>query len=185
LPEADATESEPTRPHQKNTSAVGLLKDRYLFEKELGRGAIGVVYLARDQQFHGRLVVIKILQEQSQREPWFRKKFRQEIEALSRFNHPGILGIHDTGETPNGKMFLVMQFLNGSDLRSVIPKEGMPLEHAARIMKQVGQALTAAHEQGICHRDLKPANILLEMIGPEPAGAPDQRRGRFQIVDFA
>ena len=167
------TPTEPTRQRQQDAPAGGLLKDRYLVEKELGRGNIGVVYLARDQQIHLRPVVIKILQEQS---AWFRKKFRQEIEALARLNHPGIVGIHDTGETPDGKMFLVMQFVNGSDLRSFIPKEGMPPERVAGIMKQVGQALTAAHDQGICHRDLKPANIMLERTGPESEQA--------KIIDF-
>ena len=164
---SEATPAESTRPRRKNASAAGLLKDRYLLEEELGRGAIGVAYLARDQQLHSRPVVIKVLQKQAEDEAWFRKKFRQEIEALSRINHPGIVGILDAGETQDGKLFLVMQFINGSDLSSFIPKEGAPLERVAGIMRQIGQALTAAHEQGICHRDLKPANIMLEKTGPD------------------
>ncbi len=173
---SEAAPAESTKPRRKNASAAGLLKDRYLLEEELGRGAMGVAYLARDQQLHSRPVVIKVLQQQPEDEAWFRKKFRQEIEALSRINHPGIVGILDAGETPEGKPFLVMQFINGGDLSSFIPKEGAPLERVANILRQVGQALTAAHEQGICHRDLKPANIMLERTGPDSEQA--------KLIDF-
>jgi serine/threonine protein kinase len=174
--ESGQTPTELARPRQKDAQALGLLKDRYLLEKELGRGAIGVVYLARDQQLHSRFVVIKVLQKESESKAWLKKKFLQEIEALSRVNHPGIVGILDAGEMSDGKMFLVMQFVNGSDLHSVIPKEGMPLEQIANIVRQIGQALSSAHDQGICHRDLKPANIMLERTAPDSVQA--------KIIDF-
>ena len=83
----------------KQTNYDGaLLKDRYLIEGELGRGGIGVVYLARDTQLMNRRVVIKVLLEESGNalhNPWFKKKFEQEIEALTRLDHPGIVGVLD------------------------------------------------------------------------------------------
>src|SRR5947209_14605332 len=85
------------------------LDGRYLIERELGRGGIGVVYLARDKQLLSKPVVIKVLFEIAAQNEWVRRKFRQEIEALSRIDHPGIVGVLDVGEMPDGKPFFVMQ----------------------------------------------------------------------------
>ncbi|MBI4479831.1 MAG: protein kinase [Acidobacteria bacterium] len=141
--------------------ASALWKNRYLIEKELGRGGFGVVYLARDQQLLSKPVVIKVLQDETTPDPYFQKKFQQEIEALARIDHPGVVGVLDVGETPDGKPFLVMQFVEGVTLRSEISKDGMELRRVAHIMRQVGQALGAAHDKGVYHRDLKPENIML------------------------
>ncbi|MBI1762548.1 MAG: protein kinase [Acidobacteria bacterium] len=153
---------------QTNYSGV-LLKDRYMIEGELGRGGIGVVYLARDTQLHQRRVVIKVLlesSEQSLHTPWFRKKFDQEIEALVRIDHPGVVGVLDVGAMPDGKPFFVMQFVEGVNLRSLMQQEmqagKMDLARIAHIVRQIGQALTAAHEKGIIHRDLKPENVMVQ-----------------------
>src|SRR5258708_6528744 len=113
-----------------------LFKDRYLIEKELGRGGIGIVYLARDQQLLSKAVVVKILLEETGQDSWFRKKFLQEMEALARLDHPGIVGVVDSGLTPDGKLFLVMQFIKGQNLRALIRYEGMSLEEAAGIIRQ-------------------------------------------------
>src|SRR5437764_14844433 len=80
-----------------------MLDDRYLIEKELGRGGIGVVYLARDKQLLSKPVVIKVLLETSVQNEWVKRKFQQEIEALSRIDYPGIEGVIDVGEMPIGK----------------------------------------------------------------------------------
>lgn len=95
------------------------------------------------------------------------QKFRAEMEALSRIDHPGIVGLLDAGETTSGKPFLVMQFVEGESLRSAIPREGMELPRAANILRQLGQALSAAHEKGVYHRDLKPENVMLQRFGGE------------------
>lgn len=156
-----------------------LLKDRYLIEKELGRGGIGIVYLARDQQLLARPVVVKVLAAGHHDEKfaaWFRKKFRQEIEALARINHPGVVGVLDAGETPDGKAFLVMQYIEGVTLRRVMATHGLHFERTARIVRQLGQALSAAHSKGICHRDLKPENVMLEDVG----GGAEQAK----LIDF-
>ena len=119
-----------------------LIGNRYLIEKELGRGGIGVVYLGRDQQLLSRPVVIKVLLEQSAKDQWFKKKFKQEMEALARINHPGVIGVLDAGQMPDGKPYLVMQFVEGIVLRLAMTPEGMSFQRVADIIRQIGQALT-------------------------------------------
>ena len=142
------------------------IKDRYRIVKELGRGGFGVVYLARDEQLHSRPVVVKILLEHTAAQSeWLARKFREEREALARLDHPGVVGVLDSGELPDGKPFLVMQFVDGVTLRSVLGDPPMPLERAARVVRGIAGALTAAHDRGVYHRDLKPENIMLQDLG--------------------
>jgi serine/threonine protein kinase len=154
----------------------GLINNRYLIEKELGRGGVGVVFLGRDQQLLSRPVVIKVLLEESAKNQWFKKKFRQEMEALSRINHPGVIGVLDAGEMLDGKPYLVMQFVEGTDLRAAMTAEGMNFQRAANILRQIGQALSMAHEKGVYHRDLKPENIMLENL--------DEDQEQVKLIDF-
>jgi len=141
------------------------LDSRYSIEKQVGQGGVGVVYFARDQKLHHKPVVIKVLHEKSLQDSWVVQKFQQEKEALARVDHPGVVGILDTGELPDGKPYLVMQYIDGMTLRSQIKPEGMSLERAAEIIRQTGRALSAAHDRGIFHRDLKPENIMLQTFG--------------------
>jgi serine/threonine protein kinase len=140
------------------------IDQRYLVEKELGHGGMGTVYLARDLRLHNKPVVIKLLLQASLADPYVVKKFRQEIEALARIDHPGVVSVLGAGELADGKPFIVMQYVRGVTLRSQIPDEGMNLERAASILKQVGAALDDVHEKGIFHRDLKPDNIMLQAL---------------------
>jgi serine/threonine protein kinase len=162
----------PQQPGLKGQTIDG----RYFIEGELGQGGVGAVYLAHDRKLHDKRVVIKVLLDSSLRNEWVVQKFQQEKEALARVDHPGVVGILDTGELPDGKPYLVMQFIDGENLRSQVRPEGIPLERAAEIIKQIGRALSAAHERGIFHRDLKPENIMLQSFG----------RGEEQvkIIDF-
>jgi len=137
---------------------------RYLVEKELGHGGIGAVYLARDLRLHHKPVVIKILLQASLQDPYVVKKFRQEVEALARIDHPGVVSVLGAGELADGKPYIGMQYVNGVTLRSQIPSEGMDFERASSIIKQVGAALDDVHEKGIFHRDLKPENIMLQAL---------------------
>lgn len=165
-----------TAPLNEDRYAGLVFKDRYLIDKKLGAGGIGEVYLARDRELHSKLVVVKVLLEESGQDEWFKKKFRQEIEALARIDHPGVVGVLDAGDTPDGKPFLVMQYVKGRTLRSMIRYEGMDFEQVATITRQAARALSAAHDQGVLHCDLKPENIMLQDLG--------EGEEQVKIVDF-
>jgi ATP-dependent Clp protease ATP-binding subunit ClpC len=161
-----------------------LLNGRYAVEKELGRGGMGAVYLARDNRVASRLVVIKVLQqkiEESSNGPYLKRKFRQELEALARIKHHGIVGVHDADETPEGRFFLVMEFVVGVTLRAELEamhqcrSNGMELDRVAYIMRALGQALSAAHKEKVYHRDLKPENIMLHDTGDDE---------QIKVIDF-
>jgi serine/threonine protein kinase len=164
MPEDDATKPLPEGFQTSYTVPLAgqLLKDRYLIQKELGRGGFGVVYLAYDTQLVSKPVVVKVLTLDPAQDAWVLKKFNQEMEALSRINHPGVIGSLDAGQTPDGKPFLVMQYIDGGSLRGEIREGGIEISRAASLIRQTAQALAAAHDKGILHRDIKPENILLQ-----------------------
>ena len=139
-----------------------LLKGRYLLGTELGRGGFAVAYLATDLELASRKVVVKVLNEQRADDSWSLRKFRSEMEALARIEHPNVVTVTDFGQTPDGKPFLVMQYIAGENLRRLIPRDGMPLARVAYIIRQIGRALSAAHDAGVCHRDLKPENVIVQ-----------------------
>lgn len=146
------------------------LGGRYLIDEELGRGGICAVFLARDQKLHYTPVVIKVLLNiwrQTASKTWMEKKFKDEIAALARIDHPGVVRALDVGEAPDGQSYLVMQYVSGKSLRSVMTPEGMELGRLAKLARQMGRALAAAHRQGVIHRDLKPENIMLQSVGDE------------------
>jgi serine/threonine protein kinase len=174
--EAAPTVMDPTRLPSHNELIGQVLNGRYLVQNELKRGGMGVVYLALDQQLHSRRVVVKVLLDEAFQSEYVVQKFRQEAEALSRIDHPGIVGIIDSGELRNGRPFIIMQYVEGVTLRSVISPEGMNLERAAELLKQMGRALAAAHNRGILHRDLKPDNIMLQNLG--------HGEEQIKIIDF-
>ena len=141
-----------------------MLERRYLIKRKLGQGGFGVVYLASDEKMMSRPVVIKALLDERITSEWSVRKFKQEMEALARIDHPSIVGIFDSGQMDNGQPFLVMQYVDGASLRALIRHEGMSLTQAANIIRQVGRALSAAHDRGILHRDLKPENIMVQVL---------------------
>ena len=142
-----------------------MLSGRYLVKRKLGHGGFGVVYLASDEKMLSRPVVVKALLESEGKNEWTVRKFKQEIEALARIDHPSIVGIFDVGELPDGKPYIVMQYVDGFSLRLIITPEGVDFWRAANITRQIGRALTAAHDRGILHRDLKPENIMIQTLG--------------------
>jgi eukaryotic-like serine/threonine-protein kinase len=156
---------------------VGTLLDhRYLILRELGRGGFSCVFLASDEKVMSKKVVIKILQDREVRNEWTIQKSRQEIEALSRIDHPSVVGVFDFGELPSGSPYIVMKYVDGVTLRSCITPEGMELSRVARVIRVLGSALASAHEKGILHRDLKPENIMLQNL----SGGDEQPT----IIDF-
>ena len=141
-----------------------MLDKRYLLKRKLGHGGFGVVYLASDEKMMSRPVVVKALLDERISSEWSVRKFKQEMEALARVDHPSIVGIFDSGQLDNGQPYLVMQYVDGASLRALIKPEGMDLSRAANIIRQIGRALSAAHDRGILHRDLKPENIMVQTL---------------------
>jgi serine/threonine-protein kinase len=139
------------------------LKGRYLIQRELGHGGFGVVYLAQDENLLSKKVVVKVLLGTGL-DPWRRRKFRNEMEALARLSHPSIVSISDSGETEDGRPFLVMEYVEGQSLRCLLRPEGLQIETIAVIVRQAGGALEAAHRSGIWHRDLKPENVMIQTL---------------------
>jgi tRNA A-37 threonylcarbamoyl transferase component Bud32 len=147
---------------------------RYEVMDKLGEGGFGEVYKALDAHIMSRPVVIKVLKdaalsEEGEKRDWLLTKFRQEIEALSRIQDSGIVGIFDADTLPDGRPYLVMEFVKGSNLRDFIrkankergPERGLRLRDVAEIVRQVARTLTAAHDEDVVHRDLKPENVMV------------------------
>ncbi len=183
LPDADTRDRPADTPDPMATmrgdegSMIGSLLDgRYLVKRKLGQGGFGVVYLASDEKVMSRPVVVKCLHDAETDQEWSIRKFKQEMEALARLDHPSIVGVLDSGELSDGKPYIVMQYIDGSSLRTMITPEGMGFRRAANIIRQIGRALSAAHDRGILHRDLKPENIMIQQLG----GDDEQ----VKIIDF-
>jgi tRNA A-37 threonylcarbamoyl transferase component Bud32/tetratricopeptide (TPR) repeat protein len=148
---------------------VTLNKGRYVINELLERGGMALVYLARDTKLD-MPVVIKVLREdliETDQRAWFEHRFWQEITALTKINHPGVVSIFDFDQLDDGRTYLVMKYVNGLSLRSYIPPQGLDLETVARLIHKIGGALAAAHDQGVVHGDLKPENIMVECKGEE------------------
>ncbi|HXY29153.1 MAG TPA: protein kinase [Gemmatimonadaceae bacterium] len=136
------------------------LADRYLIEREIGRGGMAVVYGAQDIR-HGRQVAIKVFNADVGAAVGA-ARFQREIHTLARLAHPHILPLYDSGQAGDS-LFYVMPFITGESLRQRIKREGpLPLADVAKIVSQVGGALGYAHKRGVIHRDVKPENILFE-----------------------
>jgi serine/threonine-protein kinase len=143
---------------------------RYEILSELGRGAMGVVYKARDPKIN-RVVAVKTisLAGQSPEEEFeYRERFFREAEAAGRLSHPGIVTIFDVGEEPDTHApYIVMEYVGGQSLDKLLSQDGhkLPVEAALQLTLELAEALDCAHGQGVVHRDLKPANILLTEDG--------------------
>jgi serine/threonine protein kinase len=144
-----------------------LLASRYLLEKRLGRGAMGQVYLARDQNLTTRRVAVKtvrpdILSDEDMQEGEAIARFEREAHAAASIQHPNCVDVTDFGKSPEGVFFLVMEYVEGESLYQLLRREGtLDPQRAARILRQVVAGVEAAHDAGILHRDLKPANIFI------------------------
>ncbi len=129
----------------------------------LGQGGMGIVYKARQKNLD-RFVALKVLLPEIAREAGFAERFTREARTLARLQHPRIVGVHDFGES-DGLWFLVMEYVDGTNLRQVMRSGGLGPKEALAIVPQVCDALQYAHDQGIVHRDIKPENILVDRSG--------------------
>ena len=136
----------------------------------IGQGGMGVVYRAKQRKLD-RVVALKILTPGAAKDPAFAERFHREARALARLNHPNILTVYDFGEA-DGLFYLVMEYVDGADLRHVLQQGRLSPAEALRIVPVVCDALQYAHASGVVHRDIKPGNILLD------------REGRVKIADF-
>jgi serine/threonine-protein kinase len=135
------------------------LAGRYEIERQLGRGGMATVFLARDLK-HGSPVAIKVLRPEYVAAVGS-ERFLREIQILSRLQHPFILPLRDSGEA-DGLPYYVMPYVSGESLRERVQREKqLPIEDALQITGEVADALAYAHGQGLLHRDIKPDNILL------------------------
>ena len=134
--------------------------DRYQISKLLGRGGMGAVYLATDSRLD-RKVAIKMLPPELGDHEEALTRFEREAKAMAALEHPNIINVYDYGSTPKGHLFIVMEFIDGTDLHQLRSSGDMDLNGALDIVSQVCAALQFAHSQGIIHRDIKPANILV------------------------
>ncbi|MEM9068110.1 MAG: protein kinase [Myxococcota bacterium] len=148
---------------------------RYRLEARLGEGGMGVVYRARHVLID-RVVALKLIRPDLRGETHLRAWMLREARAANRVDHAHIVDIHDVGETDQGELYLVMEYLTGTALSSEIGKGPMPIARAVDILEQMCAALARAHDLGVVHRDLKSDNIMLT-----------DRRGRqdfVKILDF-
>ncbi|HEV7744998.1 MAG TPA: protein kinase [Pyrinomonadaceae bacterium] len=166
-----------------------LLSSRYLLEKRLGRGAMGQVYLARDQNLVTRRVAIKtvrpdILSDEMLQEGEAIARFEREARAAASIRHPNVVDVTDFGKSPEGVFFLVMEYVDGESLYQLLRREGtLDIQRTIAILGQVVAGVEAAHDAGILHRDLKPANIFI-MQRLRRTGSAGTNDGFVKVGDF-
>ncbi len=136
----------------------------------LGKGGMGAVYMARQKSLN-RLVALKVLPSDARQEPTFAERFSREAQALAQLSHSSIVAVHEFGQA-GGFYFLVMEFVDGTNLRQLLRTHRLSPREALAIVPQICDALQYAHDQGIVHRDIKPENVLVD------------KQGRVKIADF-
>ena len=143
-------------------SLIGqVIADRYHVVKKLGEGGMGQVYLAEHVKM-GRRSAIKVMNPSMTHDTDAVARFNREAANASRITHPNVCAVYDFGETPDGMIYLAMEFIEGEPLTDVLEREGaLPVPRAVEIFRQAADALQAAHDLGIVHRDLKPDNIMI------------------------
>jgi len=157
--------------HSVDHNLVGQKIGGFEIVEMIGRGGMGVVYLARDTRLK-RSVAIKSMPPQWKKDAAARIRFRREAELLASLNHPNIAVIHDIIEQEDHSGYLVLEYVPGETLSERIKRETLTMDEALSIGRQIAEAISAAHKKGVVHRDLKPGNIKI---------TPD---GQVKVLDF-
>ncbi|MFS8086667.1 MAG: serine/threonine-protein kinase, partial [Acidobacteriota bacterium] len=146
---------------------TSLLHGRYRLEKRLGRGAMGQVYLARDENLVTRRVAVKtirpdVLSDEDLQEGEAIARFEREARTAASIQHPNVIAVTDFGKSEEGVFFLVMEYVEGESLYQLLRREGTTtVQRALTLLRQISAGVEAAHDEGILHRDLKPANVFI------------------------
>src|SRR3954468_2929424 len=149
----------------------------YRIERQLGRGGMGVVYLAEQVRLR-RYVALKLIVPELAEDDEFRRRFERESQMAASLDHPNVIPVYEAGEA-DGALFISMRYVEGYDLRAVIKSAGrIEPARAARLVGQLGDALDAAHARGLVHRDVKPANVL---VAAGSLGSPSEHA---YLTDF-
>src|SRR6476661_8885446 len=148
------------------------LGDRYTIERELGRGGMGAVYLARDLRLD-RQVALKVLPAEFAGDSALRERFLRETRTAASFSHPNIVPVHAVEER-EGVLAFAMGFVEGESIAERVRRAGpLDVRSIVRLLQDIGYALAYAHGRGVVHRDIKPDNIMLE-----------RATGRAMVMDF-
>ena len=164
-----------SRRSQQDEYIGKVVAGRYRLETLLGEGGMGVVYRARHVLID-RVVALKLIRPDLRGETHLRAWMLREARAANRVDHAHIVDIHDVGETEDGELYLVMEYLVGTSLSHECSKGPLPLTRAVDVLEQMCAALARAHDLGVVHRDLKSDNIMLTARGG--------RRDFVKILDF-
>jgi serine/threonine protein kinase len=165
-----------SRSRKGDDPALGkVIAGRYRLEARIGEGGMGIVYRARHVLID-RVVAVKLIRPDLRGETHLRAWMLREARAANRVDHAHIIDIHDIGETDDGELYLVMEYLVGTPLSAELATGPLPLARGVDIIEQMGAALSRAHDLGVVHRDLKSDNILLTTRGG--------RKDFVKILDF-
>lgn len=154
----------PTKSSSQDNPLIGqIIGNRYRITGVIGEGGMGVVYVGEQQMGSTiRKVAVKTLHPHLSKDESVLKRFHRECGTVAQLEHPNTIKVYDFGSTPDGTLYIAMEFVAGRSLSDVLEKEhGLPAERVVQILKQVCGALDEAHQLGIVHRDLKPDNIIL------------------------
>src|SRR5438552_3004942 len=153
-----------------------VLDGKYRLDALLAEGGMGAVYRATHVML-GKTIAIKLIRSAIVASPEIVRRFQREARAATALNHPNIVSVYDLGQTPDGTLYIAMEFIDGPSLKTLIQAgRAIPPMHTIAILRQVASALATAHRHNIIHRDLKPHNIMLA-TGPDGAEVA-------KLVDF-
>src|SRR4051812_2709427 len=158
------------------TAAGQVLDGKYRLDTMIAEGGMGAVYRATHVML-GKKIAIKLIRPELGTSPEIVRRFQREARAATALNHPNIVSVYDLGQTPDGTLYIAMEFVDGPSLKDAIDRgHGMAPARAIDLLRQVATALARAHRHGIIHRDLKPHNIML--------AKGDDGRELVKLVDF-